>query len=480
MYKPTIGLEVHVELNTKSKMFCSCENDADESRPNVNICPVFMGHPGTLPVINGEAVRKVIKTGLALNCEIAGHSRFDRKNYFYPDLPKGYQISQYDLPFCEDGFLEIDNKRIKIKRIHLEEDTGRSIHPEGTDYSLVDFNRAGVPLMELVTEPDLDSGKEAKLFGQEFQLILRYLGVSEAGMEKGQMRVEVNISLSESKKLGTKVEIKNLNSFRSVEKAIDFEINRQKELLESGQRIIQETRGWHDLKEITFSQREKEKSHDYRYFPEPDLPPLSLAPELIQSIKSEIPELPKHYRERFIREYELTKEDAEFFVQRKDMGGYLEKIISEFGERIPKNDLAQLIKSAVNYLTTDLQGLLRGASIKGKEFLITPENFSEFILLIYKKKISSKTAKTVLAEMFQSGADPHHIIEDKNLNQIDSESEIEDIIKTVISENQEAVADFQKGKTNSFQYLIGKAMAKSSGKADPALAAKILKKLLTK
>ena len=480
MYKPTIGLEVHVELNTKSKMFCSCENDADESRPNVNICPVCMGHPGTLPVINGEAVRKVIKTGLALNCEITEHSRFDRKNYFYPDLPKGYQISQYDLPFCEDGFLEIDNKRIKIKRIHLEEYTGRSIHPEGTDYSLVDFNRAGVPLMELVTEPDLDSGKEAKLFGQEFQLILRYLGVSEAGMEKGQMRVEVNISLSESKKLGTKVEIKNLNSFRSVEKAIDFEINRQKELLESGQRIIQETRGWHDLKEITFSQREKEKSHDYRYFPEPDLPPLSLAPELIQSIKSEIPELPKHYRERFIREYELTKEDAEFFVQRKDMGGYLEKIISEFGERIPKNDLAQLIKSAVNYLTTDLQGLLRGASIKGKEFLITPENFSEFILLIYKKKISSKTAKTVLAEMFQSGADPHHIIEDKNLNQIDSESEIEDIIKTVISENQEAVADFQKGKTNSFQYLIGKAMAKSSGKADPALAAKILKKLLTK
>ena len=480
MYKPTIGLEVHVELNTKSKMFCSCENDADESRPNVNICPVCMGHPGTLPVINGEAVRKVIKTGLALDCEIAEHSRFDRKNYFYPDLPKGYQISQYDLPFCEDGFLEIDNKRIKIKRIHLEEDTGRSIHPEGTDYSLVDFNRAGVPLMELVTEPDLDSGKEAKLFGQEFQLILRYLGVSEAGMEKGQMRVEVNISLSESKKLGTKVEIKNLNSFRSVEKAIDFEINRQKELLESGQRIIQETRGWHDLKEITFSQREKEKSHDYRYFPEPDLPPLSLAPELIQSIKSEIPELPKHYRERFIREYELTKEDAEFFVQRKDMGGYLEKIISEFGERIPKNDLAQLIKSAVNYLTTDLQGLLRGASIKGKEFLITPENFSEFILLIYKKKISSKTAKTVLAEMFQSGADPHHIIEDKNLNQIDSESEIEDIIKTVISENQEAVADFQKGKTNSFQYLIGKAMTKSSGKADPALAAKILKKLLTK
>ncbi|OHA77213.1 MAG: glutaminyl-tRNA synthase (glutamine-hydrolyzing) subunit B [Candidatus Wildermuthbacteria bacterium RIFCSPLOWO2_12_FULL_40_9] len=508
MYKPTIGLEVHVELNTKSKMFCSCKNDADESRPNVNICPVCMGHPGTLPVINGEAVRKVIKTGLALDCEIAEHSRFDRKNYFYPDLPKGYQISQYDAPFCKEGFLKIANKKVKIKRIHLEEDTGRSVHAiesggkiekqedweaissgptekmldqyKQEDYSLVDFNRAGVPLMELVTEPDLDSGKEAKLFGQEFQLILRYLGVSEAGMEKGQMRVEVNISLSESKKLGTKVEIKNLNSFRSVEKAIDFEINRQKELLESGQRIIQETRGWHDLKEITFSQREKEKSHDYRYFPEPDLPPLSLAPELIQSIKSEIPELPKHYRERFIREYELTKEDAEFFVQRKDMGGYLEKIISEFGERIPKNDLAQLIKSAVNYLTTDLQGLLRGASIKGKEFLITPENFSEFILLIYKKKISSKTAKTVLAEMFQSGADPHHIIEDKNLNQIDSESEIEDIIKTVISENQEAVADFQKGKTNSFQYLIGKAMTKSSGKADPALAAKILKKLLTK
>lgn len=280
-YKTTIGLEVHIELKTKTKMFCDCKNDSKETRPNVNICPICMGHPGTLPVINKRAVELVIKTGLALNCKVNEETFFERKNYFYPDLPKGYQISQYQIPLTKEGYLDIkddkgNKKKIRIHRVHLEEDTGKLIHPKGADYSLVDFNRACVPLMELVTEPDISSAKEAGNFARELQLILRYLGASSADMEKGQMRVEVNISLSKTDKLGTKVEIKNLNSIKSVEKSIEFEIKRQAELLGRGEKIIQETRGWHDIRQETFSQREKEESHDYRYFPEPDLPPLKL------------------------------------------------------------------------------------------------------------------------------------------------------------------------------------------------------------
>ena len=275
-YLPTIGLEIHAELKTNSKMFCSCLNDPDEKIANTNICPICLGHPGTLPVINKEAVSKVIKTGLALNCQISANSKFDRKNYFYPDLPKGYQISQYDLPLTKNGYLEINGRLIKIRRVHLEEDTGRLVHPADTDYSLVDFNRAGIPLMELVTQPDIHSAQEARKFAEELQLILRYLDVSSADMEKGQMRVEVNISLSHDKRLGTKVEIKNLNSFRSVEKGVEYEIERQTEILSQKGEVIQETRGWHDLKQVTISQRTKEEAHDYRYFPEPDLPKICL------------------------------------------------------------------------------------------------------------------------------------------------------------------------------------------------------------
>ncbi len=298
MYFPTIGLEIHVELKTKSKMFCSCSNNSNEHNPNVNICPVCLAHPGALPVINKEAIKKVIKTGLALNCQISEYSKFDRKNYFYPDLPKGYQISQSDMPLCKNGYLEIfqekrksaiqnqKKKKIRITRIHLEEDTGRLIHPVNKNYSLIDFNRAGVPLMELVTEPDIHSAEEARKFAEEFRLILRYLDISDADMEKGQLRVEVNISLQRkiqntkhkiiNNKLGTKVEIKNLNSFRAVEKGIEYEIKRQTEILEKGRKIIQETRGWHDNKQMTISQRKKENEQDYRYFPEPDLLPIKL------------------------------------------------------------------------------------------------------------------------------------------------------------------------------------------------------------
>ena len=490
-YKTTIGLEIHTELKTKTKMFCDCLNNPDETSPNVNVCPICMGHPGTLPVINREAVRKAVKTGLALNCSIPEYSKFDRKNYFYPDLPKGYQISQYDQPFCVKGYLKIDGEKIGITRVHLEEDTGKLIHPVGADHSLVDFNRAGVPLMELVTEPDINSAQEARRFAEELQLILRYLDVSDADMEKGQMRVEVNISLNKGgKKLGTKVEIKNLNSFRSVERGIEFEIKRQAEVLESGQKIVQETRGWDDVKGITVSQREKEEAQDYRYFPEPDLPTHHFkTTDPVNMIKAEISELPQKKRERFKKEYGIDERSIEIFIQNRQFAEYFEKVMSEFvswlqdegvKKKITKEDFFKISKFCTSYLITDLQGLLAGTKIDDKDFIITPENFAEYITLIYEGKISSKIAKMVLAEMYKNGADPSNIIEEKGWAQVDDQSEIEKIIKEVILKNQKAVEDFKKGKENAFQFLVGQIMVQSRGKANPEIVRDVLKKTLTK
>ncbi|KPJ57259.1 hypothetical protein AMJ49_01490 [Parcubacteria bacterium DG_74_2] len=477
-YHSIIGLEIHIELKTKSKMFCSCSNNPDEKHPNLNVCPVCLGHPGTLPVINEEAVKKVIKTGLALDCQIPEYSKFDRKNYFYPDLPKGYQISQYDLPLCKNGVLETEGRKIKIKRVHLEEDTGKLVHEK--DHSLIDFNRAGIPLMELVTEPDIHSAKEARKFAQDLQLILRYLDVSEANMEKGQMRVEANISLTkDERKLGTKVEIKNLNSFRAVEKSIEYEIKRQEKILKTGKKIIQETRGWDDLSEVTLGQREKEEAHDYRYFPEPDLTSLHFKREYVGKIKAEIPELPQQKRKRFKKEYKIEDLEIEFFVQNKDIGEYFEKVVSEFEPKLSKEKLSRLIKLATNYLITDLQGLLKGASVTGEDFLITPENFAEFITLIEEGKISSKIAKIVLEEMFKTGADPSYIIEEKGLSQITKETEIEEVVKEVISKNQKAVLDYKKGKEASVQFLIGQVMKETKGRANPEIVRKIFKKILS-
>ncbi len=476
-FYPTIGLEIHVELKTKTKMFCSCLNDPQEKHPNVNICPICLGHPGTLPVINEEAVKKVIKVGLALNCEISKISFFERKNYFYPDLPKGYQISQYQTPLCKNGFLEIDGRKIRIRRIHLEEDTGRLLHEK--NYSLVDFNRAGVPLMELVTEPDIKSAKEARKFAQELQLILRYLGVSDADMEKGQMRIEANVSLSKKEnELGTKVEIKNLNSFKAVEEAIEYEIKRQTEILKNKKKVIQETRGWDDVKKRTFSQREKEEAKDYRYFPEPDLPPLEITPQMIASIQAEIPELPQQRRERFKREYQLDEKSIEVFVQQKELGEFFEKVISELPPNLNQKDLLAMIKLSANYILSDLLGLLKEKKVTDESFLITPENFAEFVTLIYEGKISSKIAKLVLEEMFKTGKDPDVIIEEKQLVLIQGEDELKEIVKKVISENQKAVSDFKSGKKEAIQFLIGQVMAKTKGRAHPQKAREILLKIL--
>ena len=492
-YMPKIGLEIHVELKTKSKMFCSCVNDSQETEPNKNICPICLGHPGILPTINIEAVKLVIKTGLALNCKIANTSKFERKNYFYPDLPKGYQISQYADPLCKEGFLIIpsNNKKIRIRRIHLEEDTAKLIHPEGENYSLLDFNRAGIPLMELVTEPDIESAKEAKEFARELQLILRYLGVSDADMEKGQMRVEANISLVKNEKLeiknsnlekqnlGTKVEIKNLNSFKAVERAIEYEIRRQSKILEDGGEVIQETRGWDEKKGITFSQREKEEAHDYRYFPEPDLPPMEFNEDFISDLKNQLPELPLQKRERFQQEYGLLPTNIEILISNKDLSEYFEKTISELiawvkEKNISKENYQKLVQITSNYLLSEALGLLGGKPFSEKEFPITPENFAEFITIIYEKNLSSKIAKILLKEMFETKKDPSDILEEKELTQIQDQETLRNIIATVVANNQKAIEDFKKGKESALQFLMGQVMKETKGRADPETTKKLL------
>ncbi|MEW5907735.1 MAG: Asp-tRNA(Asn)/Glu-tRNA(Gln) amidotransferase subunit GatB [Patescibacteria group bacterium] len=478
-YIPTIGLEIHVELKTKTKMFCNSLNDPNEKHPNINVCPVCMGHPGTLPVINKEAVKKVLMLGRALNGKIADYSRFDRKNYFYPDLPKGYQISQYKYPLVLGGELN----GVRITRIHLEEDTGKLIHTK--DGSLVDFNRAGVPLMELVTEPDIKSGEEVRKFAEELQLILRYLDISDADMEKGQMRVEANISLLpqfqisnlpdgkvglRSQKLGTKVEIKNLNSFRAVERAINYEIERQEESLNEGKKVIQETRGWDENKQRTFSQREKEESHDYRYFPEPDLPPLQPSSIIFQL--STIPELPQQKRKRFKEEFSLKKEQIEILIKDKKFSEYFERVVSELSNR-------NFIQLAVNYLTTDLQSLMKEKSIGWSDedvLLITSKDFAELIFFVGNKKITSRVAKDVLKIMIETGKKPKDIIEEKNLMQKTDQSLIDEIADQIINENLKVLEDYRAGKESALQFLVGRGMKLTKGSIDPEILKNILRK----
>jgi aspartyl-tRNA(Asn)/glutamyl-tRNA(Gln) amidotransferase subunit B len=488
-YEPTIGMEIHVELKTNSKMFCSCANNPDEIEPNKNVCPVCMGHPGTLPVANKKAVEYVIKTGLALDCKIAEFSKFDRKNYFYPDLPKGYQISQYDKPLCESGNLIINDRKIRITRIHLEEDTGKLIHPKGTDYSLVDLNRAGTPLMELVTEPEIKSSAEAKEFCKQFQLIVKYIGVSDADMEKGHMRCEVNISLKPKgqKEFGTKVEIKNLNSFRAVERSIEYEIKRQAEVLDDRGKIVQETRGWNADKQETYSQRKKEEAHDYRYFPEPDLPPLDLTKKAgvfdVEKIKESIPEMPLHKKYRFINQYKITEENARIFSEDKELANYFEQVVSELRswlktKGIDGDILDKLTKLTANYILTELQRLLYVNKTLFSECKITPENFAEFITIIQEGKISSSGAQTMLEEMFATGGDPSNILDEKGLAQVSDESEIEKIVDEIIKNNQKSVEDYKSGKEVALKFLIGQTMKESKGKANPQIAGEILKKKL--
>ena len=459
-------------------MFCSCLNDFLETRPNTNICPICLAHPGVLPTINKQAVEAVIKLGLALNGEILNHSRFDRKSYFYPDLPKGYQISQYELPFVKGGELN----RIGIRRIHLEEYTARLLHE--SNHSLVDFNRAGIPLMELVTEPVIDSSKEALEFGRELQLILRYLDISDADMEKGQFRVEANLSVApvEHQELGTKVELKNINSFRAVKNALAYEIERQKELLEKGKEVAHETRGWDEAKGVTISQRGKEEAHDYRYLPEPDLPPMELtAPEVInlEELRRSLPELPEAKRERFKQEFNLPEKQTDILIGDRYLAEYFEEAASEF-LALEKNDKDKGVQLAVNYLTSDLVGLLKELGVRLEDVKVTPENFAELIVLILKGDVSSRIAKDILREMAATGADPSEIIGEKELTQISDESEITNIVEKIIIENPNAVESYKKGKINSLQFLAGQVMAEAKGRANPQIVQEILKKIIEK
>ena len=489
-YQPVIGLEIHAELKTDSKMFCDCPNEPEPKEPNVNICPVCSGQPGSLPVINQKAVEAVIKAALALNCQIPQFSKFDRKNYFYPDLPKGYQISQYDKPLSEKGYIEINNKKIRITRIHLEEDTGKLTHPEGVDYSLVDYNRAGVPLMELVTEPDIESGAEARQFGQTLQMIFRQLDISNADMEKGQMRVEVNISLKKNNKMGTKVEIKNLNSFRAVEKSIDYEIERQTDVLDAGDKVAQETRGWNENIQKTFSQRTKEEAHDYRYFPEPDLPPLAISAAQVNQLKKELPELPQKKKERFKEQYKVSDLAVDFLTSQVANGKmflavFFENAVSELDNWLKhrKKDIDEkkrqkLIKLMSNYIMTEFPKYVQ-ANGKGLE-KITAENYAEFVDLIDKGDISSSAAQMVLAEMFKAGGDPSHIIEDKGLKQVSDKDSLQKIVDDIIKENSGPVKDFQAGKEQALQYLVGQVMKETKGQANPKIVGEILREKLKK
>lgn len=478
-YQPTIGLEIHAELNTKTKMFCESFNDPAETHPNFNICPVCMGHPGTLPVINKEAVKKVILTGLAVGGKIAEYARFERKNYFYPDLPKGYQISQYAHPLVEGGELILPSfgKKIKIRRVHLEEDTGRLLHEK--DEALVDFNRAGVPLMELVTEPDIASADEASEFAEELQLLLRTLDVSDADMERGQMRLEANVSLN----MGTKVELKNINSFNALRRAIEHELKRQEKTLKSGKEVAHETRGWDDAGQKTVLQRSKEDSHDYRYFPEPDLPPLEvnedseLNPEIL---KPSLPELPWHKRARFEKEYMLEKSEASALVADKDLSDFFEKAISELLEWSGGKNKKEAIKLAFNYLTSDLRGLVKEKELVWGELLATPENFAELVKMILERTISSRSAKDILRIMVEEGRDPSEIVREKGLAQISSKDALEEIAKKIIDANSQAVSDYKSGKENALQFLVGQVMKETRGSANPEVVKKLLSGLLIK
>jgi len=479
-YKPVIGLEIHAELKTETKMFCSCKNDPNEKRPNQNICPICMGHPGTLPVANKKAIEKTIMAGLGLNCQIDKDTFFERKNYFYPDLPKGYQITQYQKPFCRDGYLELSGKRFRITRIHLEEDAGRLNHPAGADYSLVDYNRAGMPLMELVTEPDFENGPEVKAFAEELQLILRYLNVSDADMEKGLMRVEVNISLTgDDGKWGTKVEIKNLNSIKAAADSVDFEIKRQKELLETGEKIIQETRGWDENKKETISQRVKEEANDYRYFPEPDLPPVRITNEWLDEIKLQIPELPAQRRERFKKQYGLPDAQINVLTSECVAGVYFEHVASEIleNDKLEHADgqdhvsKEQLLKIAANYLIVDPA---RG-QIPSK---ITPDRFAGFTVHIAHGSISSTAGTTVIAGMLETGLSSDDVIKEKDLGQVSDSGTLNVIVDKVLVDNVKAVEDYKGGKESSLKFLIGMTMRESKGKGNPQIIEEIIKNKL--
>jgi len=478
-FEIVIGLEVHSQLLTKSKMFCSCSTDYAYAAPNTHVCPVCMGMPGVLPVINQAAVNYTIMTALALNCTIPAYSKFDRKNYPYPDLMKGYQISQYDIPLSKDGYLTIEHngqiRRVGITRVHLEEDTARLLHRDG--YSLIDVNRSGTPLMEIVSEPDMRSPLEARLYMQKLREILVYLGVSSGRMEEGSLRCDANISVRPrgEQKLGVKTEIKNMNSFRSVERALAYEAQRQIDLLRAGQTISQETRGWVETKGITVPQRSKEQAHDYRYFPEPDLPPLLIDPAWVEELRALLPELPDARRARYMRDYGLSAQDANVLTEDKALGDYFEQVVAAS----PTTDRNARAKAASNLVLNDVARLLKAHAIAVQDNPLTPDAAANLLDLLDANRITGKQAKEIGEEAFMTGKMPESIVKEKGIQPpISDEGQLERIIEEVISNNPKAANDYRAGKVNALQALIGQVMKQTRGQAKADSVRNLLMKKL--
>ncbi len=476
-YETVIGLEVHTELKTHSKIFCGCTTEFGGDQ-NTHVCPVCLGLPGVLPVLNEQVVQYAIKVGLALNCEILPFSKFDRKNYYYPDLPKNFQTSQYDLPICLNGYLDIEvegqTRRIRITRIHMEEDAGKLVHSGDTisssDSSNVDYNRTGVPLLEIVSEPDIRSGAEAKAYVEKLRSILKYLDVSDCRMEEGSLRCDANISvrLMGETKLGTKAEIKNMNSLTGVQKGIEYEALRQAELIEDGGTVVQETRTWDESKGITLSMRKKEKENDYRYFPEPDLMPIVIPPEEVEKVRQTLPELPDAKMKRFMEDYGLSAEDSSILTSLRETADYLDATIAAGADA----------KTAANWMLGDLAKMINENNLTFAESKVSAEKLAGMIALITKGTISGKIAKKVIVSMWETGKDADTIVKEEGLVQITDTGAIEEIVKTVVANNPKSVEDFKSGKGKAIGFLVGQVMKESKGRANPGVVNELLMKYL--
>jgi len=478
-YEPVIGLEIHGELLTNSKMFCSCSADyASAPEPNINICPTCTGLPGAMPVVNKKAIELAALVGLALNCSINKHNTFARKNYYYPDLPKGYQISQYELPITEKGWLDVidssalneaeaQSKRIRVRRVHIEEDTAKLSHEK--NYALVDFNRAGVPLLEIVSEPDMRTVEAALDYATKIRAILRYLGVNSGDMEKGVLRFEANISVRPvgSDELRTRTEIKNLNSFRALVRASQYEIERQIKIYEDGGEVMQETLGWDDARGVTTSQRSKEDAHDYRYFPEPDLPPLQLSDAWIESIRKQLPELPEAKTARFVKDFELKQSEARFLTSEKSLADYFERVLS-----ISKSPA----KTIHSWIAGEFMRYLNDSGLSVDDAALAPETLAKLIDMVTDKTIGASAGKTVLVELFKNGGDPAQIVKEKNLLQMTDANAVQEIVTKILNDNPKEVDEYNAGKETLFQWFMGQVARATKGKADPNTAKELMAK----
>jgi len=477
-YEAVIGLEVHVELKTGTKIFCPSSTEFGAA-PNHHVCPVCLGLPGVLPVINRKVVEYAIKAALALNCRIAPYSKFDRKNYYYPDLPKNYQISQYDLPIAANGYLEIEvngrAKRIGITRVHMEEDAGKLVHQGSistTPYSLVDYNRTGVPLIEIVSEPDMRTPEEAAAYLEKLKAIIQYTGVSDCKMQEGSLRCDANVSVRPAGQtgLGTKTEIKNMNSFKALQRALQYEIERQIDLLEQGEQVVQETRTWDEDRGVTLSLRSKEEAHDYRYFPEPDLVPMVISEEWVNEIRSTLPELPDRRKQRFVRDYGLPAYDAAVLTSTRELADYFERCVELYNHP----------KTVSNWVMGDLSRMMNATGTEIGDVCIRPEQLAGMLQLLDKGTISGKIAKTVFEEMFRTGKDPEAIVKEKGLVQISDQAVIEKVVEEVIANNTKSVEDYLSGKERALGFLVGQVMKATKGKANPGLVNKLLREKLGK